>query len=126
MTLNIQGLKAAIYLTHDLGDPACMKGLASSSLSYVLQLGHLGWGTNFQDVFLTHSVGHLSISPSLSLHMPSHLPGPLQGLGPLKACSLGSHTSYLGVLRDRKWKIPGWLNARPGNDTVLLLPCSVG
>lgn len=28
MTLNIQGLKAAIYLTHDLGDLECVKGLA--------------------------------------------------------------------------------------------------
>ena len=68
-----------------------------------------------------HSVGHLSTPPSLSLHVPYHLPGPLHGLELLTACSLGSHTSYLGVLRDRKWKIPGWLNATPGSATVLLL-----
>lgn len=120
MTLKAQGLKTAIYLTHDFVGQEFMKGLA---MSYVISPGISGVGDLLSRCLLHSQCGTRQYS-SLSLHMPYHPPGPLQGLGLLTACSVGSHTSYLEVLRDRKWKIPGWLST--GNDTVLLRACSTG
>ena len=87
-----------------------MKGLARQFIPdlYGICWDISGWKIYCQDVFFTHMLWHVR-NPSLSLHMAPHSPGSLWCLGLFTACFLGSHISHPEVLRDRKWKIPGWL-----------------